>query len=36
VDAPTLLAPLVPADAALSENLRVELRKQLDLFERGL
>jgi 4-hydroxy-tetrahydrodipicolinate synthase len=36
VDAPTMLAPLVPAAADLSESLRIELRKQLDVFERGL
>jgi 4-hydroxy-tetrahydrodipicolinate synthase len=34
VHAPDMLAPLVQADPALSANLRVELEKQLDLFER--
>jgi 4-hydroxy-tetrahydrodipicolinate synthase len=31
-----MLAPLVQAEAGLSARLRVELDKQLDLFERGL
>jgi 4-hydroxy-tetrahydrodipicolinate synthase len=34
VHAPNMLAPLVQAAPALSASLRVELEKQLDLFER--
>ncbi len=34
VHAPTMLAPLVQAAPELSANLRVELEKQLDAFER--
>jgi 4-hydroxy-tetrahydrodipicolinate synthase len=36
VHAPAMLAPLVQAEAGLSARLRIELEKQLDLFERGL
>jgi 4-hydroxy-tetrahydrodipicolinate synthase len=36
VHAPTMLAPLVQAAPELSANLRVELAKQLDAFERRL
>jgi 4-hydroxy-tetrahydrodipicolinate synthase len=36
VHAPDMLAPLVQADPGLSASLRVELEKQLGLFERGL
>jgi 4-hydroxy-tetrahydrodipicolinate synthase len=34
VNAPDMLAPLVRADAALEQNLRAELAKQLETFER--
>ncbi|MEA3115306.1 MAG: hypothetical protein QOG58_5105, partial [Caballeronia sp.] len=33
---PAMLAPLVQAEPGLSARLRVELEKQLDLFERRL
>ena len=36
VHAPAMLAPLVQAEAGLSARLRIELEKQLDLYERGL
>jgi 4-hydroxy-tetrahydrodipicolinate synthase len=36
VHAPAMLAPLVQAEPGLSARLRVELGKQLDLFERRL
>jgi len=35
VDAPAMLAPLVPPDAELSARLRAELQKQLAVFESG-
>ena len=36
VHAPTMLAPLIQAAPELSANLRIELEKQLDTFERPL